>query len=159
MFRPNVESLLFLFLIGLCSVVFALIVLYFFFGSVGERQNSMVSIGGTTISAEIAKSAAERARGLSGRAALGESEGMYFIFDAPQRYGFWMKDMRFPIYIVWIKNGIVAGFSENAAPEPNARLWSLKVYYPPDVADAVLEVHAGFVVQHHILVGDAAALK
>lgn len=118
-----------------------------------------LTVGNTQLRVEVAKSMTERARGLSGRQVLGANEGMYFVFDKPDHYGFWMKDMLFAIDMIWIKDGRVVGFSENAAPEPKTPLWSLKIYYPPDTADAVLEVNAGFVAAHQIKVGDAVALQ
>ena len=43
-----------------------------------------------------------RLKGLSIKNTLNESEGMLFPFDTPGEYSFWMKDMKFPIDIIWI---------------------------------------------------------
>ena len=65
-----------------------------------------------------------------------------------------MKDMNFPIDIIWIAGSKVAGFAENAAPQPGARLWELSIYTSPDGVDKVLEVNAGVVAKDNIKVGD-----
>ncbi|MDO8537023.1 MAG: DUF192 domain-containing protein, partial [bacterium] len=95
-----------------------------------------------------------RARGLSGRESLNEGEGLLFLFDGFGNYGIWMKDMKFAIDIVWIKNDRVVGFAENVAPEPGKELWSLKLHYPPEPVDKVLEFNAGSVQRSGIKIGD-----
>jgi len=57
---------------------------------------------GRVVTAEIAKTEEERARGLMFRDRLGENEGMLFIFEEPDFYSFWMKNMKFPIDIIWL---------------------------------------------------------
>lgn len=164
------EFLIFLLLIGIFSAALILAFAYFIFrGGNKTLSKSELSIGGKTVSVEVARSALEKMRGLSGRESLGENEGMLFIFSATSgsasgrdkagRPGFWMKDMKFPIDMIWIKQGKVAGFSENAVPEPEKQVWSLKIYYPPDTADEVLEVNAGFVAKNGIQIGDETSPK
>lgn len=68
--------------------------------------------------AEVVETAAARALGLSGRSGLSKDEAMLFVFDHPGKYGFWMKDMLFPIDIIWInQEGIVVHVERNATPE------------------------------------------
>ncbi|MBI2285395.1 DUF192 domain-containing protein [Candidatus Saccharibacteria bacterium] len=66
------------------------------------RNDKTVTIGSVQIKAEIVESPAEREQGLSGRPCIEANQGMLFVFDKPGRYPFWMKDMKFPIDIVWI---------------------------------------------------------
>jgi hypothetical protein len=112
-----------------------------------------VTIGATTFSIELATTTMEKMRGLSYRTGLAEGTGMLFTFT-PGVQNFWMKDMNFPIDIIWIAGGKVAGFAENAAPQPGARLWELAIYTSPDGVDKVLEVNAGVVAKDNIKVGD-----
>ncbi len=118
-----------------------------------------VFLVGENLTVKVADTKELQERGLSGRESLKENEGMLFLFPKSGQYGFWMKDMQFPIDIVWIRGGAVVGFSENAAPEPGKALWSLTMYYPPDTADAVLEVNTGFVAAHGLKAGDAVSLR
>lgn len=102
---------------------------------------SYVSIGSTTISVEVADTLSERTQGLSGRAALPEGHGMLFVFEREGDWGIWMKDMQFPIDIIWAdKNGEILTIARTIAPEtyPNA-------FHPATPrARYVLEVPAGF---------------
>jgi uncharacterized membrane protein (UPF0127 family) len=102
---------------------------------------SKVVIGGREVSVRLAETKEERIRGLSGSNRLPKNTGMLFILDAPGTYGFWMKDMRYPIDIIWINEAFsVVSFAENASPEDYPR-----VYSPESDALYVLEVPAGFV--------------
>jgi hypothetical protein len=112
-----------------------------------------VSIGENVFTVEIATTSIEEARGLSFRKSLADGTGMLFTFD-PGVQQFWMKDMNFPIDIIWVASGKVAGFVENAQPEPGVSLLNLQRYNSPDGVDRVLEVNAGIVVKDGIKVGD-----
>jgi len=103
---------------------------------------------------EVADTIVSRTRGLSGRVELKENQGMFFVFGTFGAHGFWMKDMKFPIDIIWIKGGAIAGFAENVLPEPGKSLLALKVYYPPEPVDKVLEIKAGLAEKLELKVGD-----
>lgn len=101
---------------------------------------NVLKIGDTQVRIMIADTPALRTEGLSGRTALSEDEGMLFIFEAPGRYPFWMKDMRFPLDIIWIgDNGRVVEISPDVLPGSFPKLFS-----PHTPVRYVLEVHAGF---------------
>ncbi len=148
-------------LLGTVLVLAALVAAYLFLFARPNAalQKSTVVIDGATFHVELARTTTEEARGLSFRPSLGEDEGMLFFFDKhPSIQSFWMKDMQFPIDIIWIGGGKVLGFSENAAPQPGTPLWGLKIYNSPDGTDRVLEVNAGTVAKYHIKEGDAVEM-
>lgn len=103
-----------------------------------------------TVAVELARSAPEKMRGLSGRPALKPGHGMLFLYDQPQPIGIWMKDMRFPLDILWIRDGRLAHVEKHAPPLVPAG--PERVYTA--TGDAVLEVPAGFVDDKQIRVGD-----
>jgi uncharacterized protein len=117
-----------------------------------------LKVGDANFSVEIANTTTTRMRGLSGREPLGENEGMLFIFDSPNRYGFWMKDMKFALDFVWIRGERVAGITENVPPPAGSSLFNLPLYYPPQDADKVLEINAGEVAKDNIKAGDKVTL-
>lgn len=125
---------------------------------INERRfgAATVTVGDIAIRAEVAETPAARERGLSGRSGLGEGEGMLFRFTTPDIYVFWMKDMRFPIDIIWISGDRVADITENALP-PAAG--ALPQYYPKFPVDAVLEVRAGFARAYGITPGSSVAVS
>lgn len=115
----------------------------------------MISIGGVAVQVEIADTDAERARGLSGHAPLGDLAGMLFIFPEEGLYSFWMRDMTFPIDILWLDAaGAVVHIEENVSPHtyPTA-------FTSGSPARYVLEVRAGFADQHDIEIGEVANLS
>ena len=74
------------------------------------------------------------------REALCEKCGMLFIFDDPQKYGFWMKNVKIPLDIVYIdKEGIIVDL---IAAEP-CKSKDCDIYYPVKKALFVLEVNQG----------------
>lgn len=117
----------------------------------GPRQltyeKGFVVIGdGIRARVAIARTVAARERGLSGRKGLAPDEGMLFIFDAADTYGFWMKEMLFPIDILWLNGSRIVDISTDLPPSvPGDRL---PVFYPRVPADRVLEVPAGFAKVH-----------
>lgn len=88
---------------------------------------------------EIVTTIHDQERGLSGRTALPDKYGMLFVFDAPDKYGFWMKDMLVPIDIVWVtETGTVVAVDANISPATYP-----KQFYPPVPIRYVVETQAG----------------
>lgn len=105
---------------------------------------TQVTVGEHTIAVALADDAAERHQGLSGCNSMPADKGMYFVFQEPNSTAFWMKDMHFPLDIIWIADGKVTGVVENApAPSPDVDLKTLPQYASPGSVDAVLELNAG----------------
>ncbi len=97
-----------------------------------------VQIGEKGIPVEVADSEEERTLGLSGREGLETGTGLLFIFETPGHYGFWMKDMKFPIDIVWIsESGKVVGIEKNINPDSYPAL-----FYPSESVKYVLELNS-----------------
>lgn len=109
------------------------------------------------IDAEVASPGDSKRKGLSGRDSLEISKGMLFVFDKSANYTFWMKDMKFPIDIIWIdENKKVVHIAENASPEPDKKDAELTKYTSSSVAKYILEINAGLSKLHNLQVGDIA---
>jgi len=117
----------------------------------GEYKKAEVIIGENKFEVEVADDMVKRSRGLSGREELGEKEGMLFVYEIAGSPGFWMKEMNFPIDIIWIKNGKVLGFEEKMTPESYKEK---KIFYPPEKIKMILEVRAGIVEKLNIKEGE-----
>ncbi|MBI5400997.1 MAG: DUF192 domain-containing protein [Candidatus Yonathbacteria bacterium] len=119
-----------------------------------EPASSSVLLGGQEIFVEIVDTPALQERGLSFREKLDTDTGMLFIFADAQPYGFWMKDMRFPLDIIYFdqKRKIVDVW-EHADPASYP-----KVFTPRASAQFVLEVSAGFFAEHHLKTGNTFEL-
>ena len=60
------------------------------------------SAGNVIITAEIARTDAQKAQGLMHRQELNDGHGMLFVFDRDQILSFWMKDTLIPLSIAFI---------------------------------------------------------
>jgi uncharacterized membrane protein (UPF0127 family) len=111
------------------------------------------------IKTEYARTKEERARGLGGRASLDADSGMLFIFEQQDKYRFWMKDMRFPLDIVWIRGDEIVDITKNVPPPTSGQTDNtLPIYTTLQLADKVLEVNSGFTSNHNIEIGDKIKL-
>lgn len=122
---------------------------------IAGSRTRQIKIGETVFSVEIADNFSSRARGLSGRDGLGSHEGMLFVFPVAMPQGFWMKEMKFPIDIIWIKDNKVAGIVIGAEPEAGP---DYTIYRSPENVDKVLEIGAGLSVQFGIKIGDEVTM-
>lgn len=97
-------------------------------------------------------------QGLSGRDEIG-ADGMLFVFDRAQTPRFWMKEMKFDLDMIWIKEMKVVEITKNVpAPDLSVPLNQLPTYGPNQPVEMVLEVEAGKVGQWGIEVGDELIL-
>lgn len=111
-----------------------------------SETSNVLKIGNAAVKIDIVDTPPERARGLSGIDSIEDDEGMLFVFGGPRRYSFWMKDMRFPIDIVWIgEDRRVVDITENLRPESYPAQ-----YQPREPAQYVLEVNTGWARRHNI---------
>ncbi len=114
---------------------------------------SSVKINGLHINVTLAKTPDEHMKGLSIKNSLKEHEGMLFIFDTPKKSSFWMKDMKFPIDIVWIHpNTTIVHIEKNLQPCISFLLCAS--YSPNEISQHVLEVNAHYTTKNNITVGD-----
>jgi len=104
---------------------------------------------------EIANTPATRIRGLGGRESLNENEGMLFAFATSGKYEFWMKDVVFPIDIIWFdQNFKVIDIEENISPLTYPETFTSK-----DKARYALEVNSGFSRRNEIKIGENASFE
>lgn len=142
------------------SIIIVVIVLTIlaFFKFQGERASSeadftKIRIGNTVLNVEMAKTPSERMNGLSGRSVL-PKDGMLFVFERPGLYSFWMKDMNFPIDIVWLSADMEVVYIKEGA---------LPVSYPENFTPTkdsqyVLEVSSSFVSKQQVKIGHKAEI-
>jgi uncharacterized protein len=131
--RKNI--LTFLFLAAIIAGIFWYIAARVY--SLDGNKIKAVNINGKTFYAEIVSSPEKMQKGLGKRNGLCQSCAMLFQFSEPGKRSFWMKDMRFPLDILWILNGKVVHIEKNV---PKAFLETLT---PQVAANQVLEINAG----------------
>ncbi len=107
-----------------------------------EKDKVTVSINEQVLELKLADTIDEQAAGLSNLEKV-PFDGMYFVFDPPAEQVFWMKDMLFPIDIIWVNNGAVIKIDPSIAPKKAADDNLLTKYFSPGKVDAVIELPAG----------------
>lgn len=106
---------------------------------------------------EIAKTQVEKEIGLSTKKILSQNAGMLFLFDKPAYYRFWMKNMKFPIDIIFIRNGRIVTIHKNVKPPTNPNE-NPPIYNSSEPADIVLEINAGLSEKYNFKEGDVMRL-
>ncbi len=108
-------------------------------------------VGSQRITLEIVVTPAARVHGLSGRVSLPVDHGMLFVFSSPGIYSFWMNEMRFPLDILWISQGIVV--DEATLSVPTSTIDGIPTHTPEVLADTVLELNAGMAEKLGLTIG------
>lgn len=114
-----------------------------------EMQGASVVIEGKEFKASMLSTPLQRQEGLSETETLEENTGALFLFNESGKHGIWMKEMDFPIDILWMdENFFVVGAVENASPESFP-----EIFYPDSPALYVFETHADFLDDVESLIG------
>ena len=143
-------------LILLVTIAFLIICgLYFIRSFLSPRlfkdyEQKSIKIGKNEYQLYVADSEQKRLKGLSGVTEMPHNQGMLFIFDTPNTFGFWMKDMNFSLDFVYIRKNKVTELKEDISPGTFPQ-----IFYPVYQADAVIELNAGQIQQSGVHIGDS----
>lgn len=106
------------------------------------------------VAVELARTDAERSRGLMHRTSLADDAGMLFLFDETAVHGFWMKNTLIPLDMIFIgDDGRIVGVVERAEPRS---LESRSVGAP---SRYVLEVSGGWTRARGVKAGDRVVFE
>lgn len=111
----------------------------------GLTRKAYITIGIQNLAVEVMTKPKEWEKGLSGRDSLETDTGMLFQFPRDHVPIFWMKDMKFPIDMIWIKDNVIVEIIEDV-PVPKDS--NLPTYSPKVPVNTVLEVPAGYAKSH-----------
>ena len=115
------------------------------------HRGTLVTVGETTMRMRVARTQEEHAKGLSGIPALRKDEGMLYVYPLPHFYVHSMKDMLFPLDIIWIgKDKKIVDFITDVPPESYPEY----SYVNDFLAQYVLEVNAGVFNDAILKLGD-----
>lgn len=119
-----------------------------------KNNKANVIVGTFLFNSVVVSNDIDREKGLSGKKEIFPNEGMLFVFNKEEVPKFWMKDMNFPIDIVWIdENKKIVGVEQDISPEtyPNTFSPKSKIKY-------VLEVGANNISNINDLVGSSVLI-
>lgn len=115
---------------------------------------------GSQLDVYIADEPAEQVLGLGDIDTLPNDQGMLFLYENYDRFQYWMKNVEYPIDIVWLVDGTIVDITQNVPPESAITAPAdYKRYQPNQPVNQVLEVNAGYVPAHGIAIGDTIELR
>lgn len=119
-----------------------------------DKSAVKVEVAGSALNTTVAVAPTTLMRGVAGLPGLAEDQGMLFVFEEPRELTFWMKDVSFPIDMIWVRGNQVIDVTANVpiAP-PNTSDEQLPRYSPKEPADRVLEAAAGWAGRHQVTAG------
>lgn len=138
----------------LVLIVFILIVgLYYFMNN--NKKTAIVVINNQQFKVEMAKTDAERAKGLMNRSSLDANAGMLFAFPSSDIQTFWMKNTLIPLDIIYIDNNKIV---ETTTLQPETPQ-NTPTYTPENKANYVLELPAGTASKYNFKAGDQVKIN
>jgi len=121
-----------------------------------ENSSGSVCFGNNCFQVEIAKTEAQREKGLMNVNVLDKNKGMLFVFDREGIYPFWMKNTLIPLDIIWIDSrGKIVFIGQNVQPCKSLICPSI---VPSAMAKYALEINAGITNDLGIKTGETASI-
>lgn len=115
-------------------------------------KNETVTIGNHKFGVVVAKSQPEWETGLSQTESLQDNQGMLFLFEKSDYHFFWMRNMKFPIDIIYINNDTIVTIKNNVQLVKDKE--NPIIYSSIQPADKVLEIQAGLSEKYKFKNGD-----
>lgn len=130
-------------ILGIAVVVSAALALFVAY----SQPRTTLRLGDGVFSARLALTADEREKGLSGTTKLDQTHAMLLVFDGDDKWPIWMKDMHYPIDIIWLDSAkTVVHIVKNVSPDTYPQS-----FVPAKPARYIVEVPAGTVEQRGIM--------
>ncbi|MEB3280781.1 MAG: DUF192 domain-containing protein [Lyngbya sp.] len=117
---------------------------------------AQTTIGGEVIELEVARTPTQQQLGLMYRTSLPDNRGMLFSFSPPRVVGFWMKNCKISLDMIFIRDGVVQGIQVSAPPctsEP------CPTYGPEVPVDQVIELRGGRAQELGLKPGDRIEIE
>ncbi len=112
---------------------------------------------GKVLQVEVMVDDQDRAMGLMFRPSLPLDRGMLFVFDNEDFHGFWMKNCKFPIDMVWLDHDKQVVHVAEAVPPCKAD--PCPTYSPLRRASYVVEMNAGQARRERAVVGSTISFE
>ena len=126
---------------------------YYFFEKntpVADSSAYTLTVNNIKVDLMVANDEISKEKGLGDRDSIPENASMLFIFDKPEKYGIWMKDMKFNIDIVWLNSEKkIVHIEKNVSPDTYP-----DVFFPPEDSLYIMEFNGGFSDKNMLSVGN-----
>lgn len=119
------------------------------------RPETKLWLGDGIFRIDVASTQVARERGLFGRSELAADQALLMVFPSEDQWGIWMKDMNFPIDIVWLNKEKKVVYIKKSAPFDD----QTTIYKPEKPALYVVELPAGTTTVKSITIGKSAIFQ
>lgn len=113
-----------------------------------------LDINGRMLKVLVADTPDHRFEGWSNKKSMGRYDGMLFVFNERSQHTMVMRDMKFPLDIVWLDGLNIVDMAPNVQPEDNIPEEELTPYFARLSSTMVLELPAGFIGANQLKIGD-----
>jgi len=112
-------------------------------------------LGDGIFKVNIASTQDSREKGLSGTSELAPDHALLMVFPSEDKWGIWMKNMNFPIDIVWLSKDKQVVYIKKNTPYDD----QTTIYKPEKSALYVVELPAGMTTTKSITIGRVAIFE
>ena len=118
--------------------------------------SARATIAGKVINLEVTRTPEQQALGLMYRTSLPDDRGMLFEFNPPQPVSFWMKNVKIPLDMIFLRQGVVRAIASQVPP---CNTNPCPSYGPSTPIDQVIELRGGRASQLGLRVGDRITVQ
>lgn len=136
-----------IYIIIITLTIFGLLISAYF---IYKPKKAEIKINNQVFKIETVKSNYDIEKGLSGREKITDNQGMLFEFKDFDIRNFWMKNMQFPLDILFISDNEILEITSLQPPTTN----NIPSYTSKNKVNKVLEINAGLSKKLNIKVGD-----
>ena len=117
----------------------------------------VVRVGSDELVADLSDTFVKRMLGLMYRDGLEKGSCMLFDFHSMGRYGIWMRNMRFPIDVLWVGEDMHI-VDTLALAKRCGSIFRCRTYMPSAPARYVIELPAGYIDDKGVATGIAVSI-
>ncbi len=128
------------------------------FSTTLKSDKATVQIKDIKFSTEVVENDEDKQIGLSKYDDLKNEDAMLFVFEDEGIHPFWMKGMKFPIDIIYLRNGKITEIYPKVPP-PRYIDGEIINIDPKEKADHVLEINSGLSEKYKFKEGDTVRIE
>ncbi|WP_322111946.1 DUF192 domain-containing protein [Aerosakkonema funiforme] len=118
--------------------------------------SATAKMGEEVIELEVTRTPEQQAMGLMYRTALPDNRGMLFEFQPAQTVSFWMKNVKIPLDMVFLREGVIKAIALNVPPCTST---PCPTYGPNTLIDRVIELRGGRAAELKLKVGQRVEVR
>lgn len=120
-----------------------------------QLPNTICNLGSSELNIFLARTFAQRAKGLMFAESLADNEGMLFVYNSPRKMVFWMKNTKIPLDIIFLSSNLqIIEWIEGMQPGYGKSEYLLPRYEAKQLAQYALELNAGAIKKMGLKLGD-----